>query len=809
MAETLISPGVLARENDSTFVAKRPVNVGAAIIGPTVKGPVEVPTVVTTYNEFVNKFGTTFLSGSEDDQKTYSYFTSIAAYNYFVNGGLSLLVARVVSGSYLPATASIFTDKTATTASANLNITPFHTEASVFSTASVTLDITPFYNEVVAIDSSSFIINNITFTITSSNTEVNTSTVIFVPSGSNAITTAANVVLSLNNSSSISPYNTDLQYITASNTSATLELFSLTGAVGNSYYIDSASITSSFSGGAGPSSSSFSVNGITFTLTGDVLSNTSNTIFVPTGSSATNSAIALATALNASSSIAPYSASLQHVIASNTTNTLDLFSSNGLTGNSYYIVSGSVTTYFTGGTNHAAFVVETLSEGALMNSNGPTGSNNILLSGSADNLRWQIVNSSKDNGTFDLLVRRGDDNSLQPTVLETWTNLNLDPNSPNYVARAIGNQVEAYDPTDNQMEVNGEFAVRSNYIRIKQVNYTTPNYFDNNGVAKPQYTASLPVNSNGAFGGAEGTVRGGANFYHTIDNNDTQGLISDNYNNMISLLANTDDYKFNILMTPGLVDAFPSHTGKISTLITNTQDRGDNIYIIDPVGYGTSLPAVVSQAASRNTSYAAEYWPWCQILDPSSGNLVWVPASTLIPGVYALNDTVAEPWFAPAGINRGGLGQVVRVEQKLSQANRDALYNGKVNPIATFPGSGIVVYGQKTLQTRASALDRVNVRRLLIALKSYISQVALNLVFEQNTIATRNQFLAQVNPYLTSVQQRQGLYAFKVVMDDSNNTPDVIDRNELIGQIYLQPTKTAEFIYLDFNITPTGATFPG
>ena len=121
----------------------------------------------------------------------------------------------------------------------------------------------------------------------------------------------------------------------------------------------------------------------------------------------------------------------------------------------------------------------------------------------------------------------------------------------------------------------------------------------------------------------------------------------------------------------------------------------------------------------------------------------------------------------------------------------------------------MVVFGQKTLQKRASALDRVNVRRLLIELKSYISQVGDNLVFEQNTIATRNNFLAQVNPYLESVQQRQGLYAFKVVMDESNNTADVIDRNELIGQIYIQPTRTAEYVILDFNVLPTGATFPG
>jgi uncharacterized protein len=176
--------------------------------------------------------------------------------------------------------------------------------------------------------------------------------------------------------------------------------------------------------------------------------------------------------------------------------------------------------------------------------------------------------------------------------------------------------------------------------------------------------------------------------------------------------------------------------------------------------------------------------------------------------VYAYNDSVSEPWFAPAGINRGGLSTVIRAERRLAQSDRDTLYNRKVNPIATFPGTGVVVYGQKTLQTQASALDRVNVRRLLISLKSYISQVANNLVFEQNTIATRNNFLAQVNPYLESVQQRQGLYAFRVIMDDTNNTATVIDQNQMVGQIYLQPTKTAEFIYLDFNITPTGATFP-
>ena len=176
-------------------------------------------------------------------------------------------------------------------------------------------------------------------------------------------------------------------------------------------------------------------------------------------------------------------------------------------------------------------------------------------------------------------------------------------------------------------------------------------------------------------------------------------------------------------------------------------------------------------------------------------------------GVYAFNDKVGAEWFAPAGLMRGGIPGVTAAERKLSQSDRDSLYLGKVNPIATFPGAGIVAYGQKTLQTKASALDRVNVRRLLITLKNFIGDQANNLVFEQNTIATRNKFLSLVNPFLETVVQRQGLYSFRVVMDDTNNSADVIDRNQLVGQIYIQPTKTAEFIVLDFVVQPTGASF--
>jgi phage tail sheath protein FI len=178
-----------------------------------------------------------------------------------------------------------------------------------------------------------------------------------------------------------------------------------------------------------------------------------------------------------------------------------------------------------------------------------------------------------------------------------------------------------------------------------------------------------------------------------------------------------------------------------------------------------------------------------------------------MPGVFAFTDRSSAPWFAPAGLVRGGIPGVIQAERKLTKTNRDTLYDGKVNPIATFPGTGVAVFGQKTLQTKASALDRVNVRRLLIELKKFFGDQARNLVFEQNTINTRNRFLSVVTPYMDSVVQRQGLYAFRIVMDETNNTNDVIDRNQLVGQIYIQPSKTAEFIILDFTIEPTGATF--
>jgi len=703
MAETIVSPGVLAIENDQSFITEGPIQAGAALIGPTVKGKVGIPVLCTTYSDYLNKFGSTFLSGSQ----TYSYLTSISAYNYFNNGGNTLLVTRVVSGStvtdWTPATSStIPSSVAATSASATLNLT----------------------------------------------------------------------------------------YVSAS-----------VAAVG---------------------SSSFGVNGITFYFTGSTVANTSTIVYVNTASFASSTlasyAVSSSTIFNVSKSAASYSGSLQYISssASSPNVTFTYIGSNGLVGNSQYIVSGSTTTYFSGGTNSQAFVLETLSEGEMMNSSGSLYANGTLENGTADNYRWQIVSPNINNGTFTLIIRQGNDSTNSPSILETWSNLSLDPFASNYVEKVIGNQYESVQQDNGEyyVQLNGEYRNQSRYVRVKQVNLTTPNYLDNTGDPKPQYTGSLPTSSLGVFGNGKGknipTGVAGA-YYENISNTNIQGLKANDYVESIALLANKDAYKYNLITAPGLIadgTNYPLHVPVVSQLLSVVQSRGDSMTLIDLVGYGSNILPVTTNALTYDTSYAAAYWPWVQTVDPDSARQVWVPASTMIPGVYMLNDSVSEPWFAPAGVNRGVMATVIRAERNLTQGNRDLLYESNVNSIATFPNSGVTVFGQKTLQKKKSALDRVNVRRLLIELKNYISQVADTLVFEQNTVTTRNNFLSQVNPYLASVQQRQGLTAFKVVMDESNNTPTTIDNNQLIGQIYLQPTRTVEFIILDFNILPTGATFP-
>jgi hypothetical protein len=461
-----------------------------------------------------------------------------------------------------------------------------------------------------------------------------------------------------------------------------------------------------------------------------------------------------------------------------------------------------------GASTTTQLVLEALDWGDKMN-NTSSMSNGALSSGSAYNVRWEVTNVNPTLGTFSIVVRRGDDNQSTKNILETWANMSLDPQLPNYVSRVIGDLKPKYDVANGYVTYDGTYPNASQYVRVASV--TTPNVdsIDNNGNYRTvQYAGTLPTVGSGSYGGS---FSGGTTdttlpklMNENISLSNIQGFQPADYNLAFNLLSNADEYQYNVLLAPGAVLG----CGADDNMIATVEGRGDAIAITDATTYSQAVSAATSAAGGSSSNYAATYYPWVQLFSSNLGKTVWCPPSTVIGGVLAFNDQVGAEWFAPAGLNRGGIPSVIRAERRLQQSDRDTLYLANVNPLATFPGTGVCVWGQKTLQRKPTSLDRVNVRRLLIALKGFIGGVSRGLVFEQNTTVTRNRFLSQVNPYLSSVVQRQGLYAYKVVMDDSNNTPDVVDRNQLVGQIYIQPTKTAEFIILNFNILPTGATFP-
>ena len=274
----------------------------------------------------------------------------------------------------------------------------------------------------------------------------------------------------------------------------------------------------------------------------------------------------------------------------------------------------------------------------------------------------------------------------------------------------------------------------------------------------------------------------------------------------INTISNPDEVDINLLAIPGVIHGL--HSTVTNHAISKIESRADAFYIMDAAGWSDTIEQVKNTVINLDTNYAGVYYPWVQIVDTNTESPVWVPPSAVLPGVYSFNDSVAHEWFAPAGLTRGGLTDVIQAKTRLTHAERDDLYEARINPIASFPNQNVVVFGQKTLQSRPSALDRINIRRLLIRLRKFIASTSRFLVFEQNTQATRNRFLNIVNPFLESVQSNSGLSAFRIVMDDTNNTPDVVDRNQLVGQIFIQPTRTAEFIVLDFVVQPTGAAFP-
>ena len=792
MAEKIVSPGVFTRENDLSFLAQGIGEIGAAVIGPFQKGPAFVPTVVSTQSEFEEIFGT----------PNGSYYTGYTVQNYLREAGTVTIVRVGHVGGYS------------------------HTRAAGI-----------------------------------------------VVSGS-AIQGGRKLVGVLH-----ATHNGDESI----------------GVLGDgeplSGIID-----------CQPSASAFSISGsnIGTGVSASVLPSAGNDLSDVFGESARGSK-----KLYVNKYFEKRAGSLVNNFLSGSKVTVIDLGTQEFTQDIQHASTPWIQSQLISGERSDLFRLHTIGDGGNYNKEFKVSVFNVKAAG---------TNNSTDYATFSLAIRGYSDTDKRPVILETFSNLNLDPASPNYIKKVIGDRNVVIDANGKQTE-NGDYVNRSKYVRVEckvegsfpvtagpfgHGKYSSPlsgsdsitpgvifsiDSKDNtasNGVQfsgidletgtvkvdNAHFLSPIPVgagygsNTVFAFDGTVTTSDGTHSFgfeltgSSAVDVNKRQFIVgfqggfdgvspttevalagssanfgsgntqgfncststasgSVAYVKAIASVSNPDDFDINLVSAPGIVRRHHSYV--FDKIVDMVEAREDAFFIGDVVGvtYNSSngnvtsdtISQAVEQANGLDSNYVGTYYPWVKTIDSRTNRLTAVPPSVLMPGIYAANDAVAAEWFAPAGLNRGGIVGAVSVLNRLTHAERDTLYEGKVNPIASFPGEGIVAFGQKTLQDRASALDRINVRRLMIKVKKYIASTSRYLVFEQNTAQTRGRFLNTVNPYLEGIQQRQGLYAFRVVMDESNNTPDVIDRNILAGQIFLQPTKTAEFIVLDFNILPTGASF--
>ncbi len=330
------------------------------------------------------------------------------------------------------------------------------------------------------------------------------------------------------------------------------------------------------------------------------------------------------------------------------------------------------------------------------------------------------------------------------------------------------------------------------------------------------------------LGGSDGVDIREADPFNNADLADKTETTSYSFNSIkraIDSVADPEVVEMNMLSMPGL-----TNSGLTDHVIKVCEDRADALGVIDVAdAYTPAHEAYNASETNRrgtaegvitafndrnfNTSYGCTFYPWVQIRDGETGRNLWAPPSIAAIGTFSSSQRKSELWFAPAGFTRGGLTEgaagltVTNVSEKLTSKQRDNLYEVNINPIASFPSEGIVMFGQKTLQATPSALDRINVRRLMIFVKKEVSRIASTLLFDQNVESTWNRFLGQAEPFLDSLVARLGLTDYRVILDETTTTPDLVDRNILYAKIFLKPARAIEFIALDFVITSTGAGF--
>lgn len=823
MAERIVSPGVYTKEVDQSYLPGAIAQIGAAVVGTTNKGPALTPTTVTSYPDFERIFGPI-----NDD----SYVPYVVR-EYLANGGPGITVTRLLYE-----------------------------------------DGYNYKNGVLAIVATSASVETITH--------------ILHPTQQiklDAAAQAANIFTdSVINSGQSGSFEIKISGSYTANDVA--------NALYSSYPTPGASISASInSNGTG--------NNYVTTVFGTDPKSTKYPVYVQYEN--------------------PNATSLFNNLAAVTVKLVKL-PDYTLTTDFSYAATPWVTSQKIGSNPVNLFKFATLSHGTSVNSEVKVAIRDIATSSeSTDADGWpeftveiRRVNTNIDSPVVKNSAYKSGDTDKAAVPVDTFTKVNLNPDSPKYIARVIGDRYQTITDSGDIL-INGGYENKSKFIRVivdeavankgnsktlfpfgfralvspvpvssgsvnlQAASYITTqvigtvfektNYhgFDFSNINNLNYLAPTPSSASstgsnvdfylgdvfqaseanyplgaaysgslsaaltaGAFdnvssstrrfiipfqGGFDGAApnlpkNSGANitaantFGFDCSSPSSTGTVA--YNKAFALLSNTDYYDINMLITPGIIDSI--HSSVTLAARNLVESRQDTFYVMDSNEISDSISTVTSQVQSLDSNYTACYWPWLKITN-GTGALISVPPSVIIPGALAYTDKNAFPWYAPAGLQRGVLTSVRDTYIPLNQSYRDSLYNARVNPIANFPNNGVVIWGQKTLQARPSALDRVNVRRLLIAVKKYIASATRFLVFEPNSTQTRKRFENIVNPYLEQVKNNQGLYAFRVVMDETNNTSDLIDQNILYGQLFLQPTRTAEFVILDFNIQPTGAEF--
>ena len=773
MAEKIVSPGVFTRENDLSFLSQGIGEIGAAIIGPFHKGPAFVPTVVNTQSEFESIFGT----------PNGDFYTGYTVQNYLREAGTVTIVRVGHVGGYTQA-------------------------------------------DAVGIKISG---------------SVSGEKLVGVLKSTHHWTTSGNG-----------------DAITASiDSQESSSLFAITLENGD--------------------------DALNTTISASVLHTAGNDLSDVFGENPRGSKGVYVSQFFEYSAIDTFSSADGDKIE-----LVDLGEQSFVGQDCTYASTPWIKSQLISGERHDLFRFHTLGDGTYANKEFKVSIFNVKAAGESN---------ATDYSTFSVAIRGFADTDRKKSILETYNNVNLDPASPNYILKVIGDQNVEIDANGKQT-LNGDYRNRSKFVRVEvsaegsfpiiagpfgHDAYLSPiagndditpavvfstSSDDNTSSSTYRYsgidleTAVVKVDNGHFLAPIPNDAENGSNEVFAFDSqlsyeltgssavdvakrqfvvgfqggfdgvtptvsldkgNDISAGNSQGFNlagstasgsvayvKAINAVSNPDDFDINLVAAPGIIRY--NHSYVFDKIVDMVESREDAFFIGDVVGptngdSSAKQQIATEQAQSVDSNYVGTYYPWVKTIDSRTNKLTVVPPSVLMPGIYAANDAIAAEWFAPAGLNRGGIIGAVTVTDRLTHAERDTLYENKVNPIASFPGEGIVAFGQKTLQDKASALDRINVRRLLIKVKKYIASTSRYLVFEQNTAQTRAKFLNTVNPYLEGIQQRQGLYAFRVVMDESNNTPDVIDRNIMAGAIYLQPTKTAEFIVIDFNILPTGAAF--